>query len=360
MRYSSKQSLRGYSKATQGSITPTIAGYVVVSDPRLPHEMKEESNDSSDSRLIVTYNVEDASEPTQLYFYMVQEGAPFSIRGVDMFDKVEIDGTEVSITDLDTASGAYQLSVGEHTIAYTLKDPTFIGAEYDEETETPTKIGAMFMNCDAITSAQIPNSVTSICGDAFYNCTDLTSIEIPNGCTSIGESAFAVCESLTSIIIPNSVTIIGDNAFDACYNITNVTIGNGITGIGNGVFGGCGFTTIIIPNSVTSIGDSAFENCESLTSINIPNSVTSIGNTVFQNCGNLTSVTIGNGITSIGNTVFTNCSYLSSITCNSTTPPTLGFAALNGTNCPIYVPSESVESYKTAWGAYASRIQSIT
>lgn len=40
MRYSSKQSLRGYDKAAQGSITPTLSG-VVVSDPRLPHEMKE-------------------------------------------------------------------------------------------------------------------------------------------------------------------------------------------------------------------------------------------------------------------------------------------------------------------------------
>ena len=43
MRYSSTQSLRGYDKAAQGSITPTLSG-VVVSDPRLPHEMKEESN----------------------------------------------------------------------------------------------------------------------------------------------------------------------------------------------------------------------------------------------------------------------------------------------------------------------------
>ena len=122
----------------------------------------KESNDNSDSKLIVTYNVEDASAPTQLYFYMVQEGAPFSIRGVDMFDKVEIDGTEVSIADLDSASGAYQLNIGEHTIAYTLKDPTIIGAELDEQAGILSKTGAMFCGCSNLINVVIPDSVTYI------------------------------------------------------------------------------------------------------------------------------------------------------------------------------------------------------
>jgi len=40
----------------------------------------------------------------------------------------------------------------------------------------------------------------------------------------------------------------------------------------------------------------------------------------------------------------------------------LGASAFNDTNnCPIYVPSESVEAYKSAsgWSNYASRIQPI-
>ena len=62
-----------------------------------------------ETRLMVTYNVEDASEPTYIYGYYVDEGD--SILGVDMFDKVEIDGTEVSVARLDEAEGMYQLSV---------------------------------------------------------------------------------------------------------------------------------------------------------------------------------------------------------------------------------------------------------
>ena len=39
-------------------------------------------------------------------------------------------------------------------------------------------------------------------------------------------------------------------------------------------------------------------------------------------------------------------------------PATLGTKAFDNTNeCPIYVPSAAVEAYKTAWSAYASRIQ---
>ena len=44
--------------------------------------------------------------------------------------------------------------------------------------------------------------------------------------------------------------------------------------------------------------------------------------------------------------------------CKSTTPPTLGTGAFD-TNAPsrkIYVPSESVDAYKTNWSAYADAI----
>ena len=48
----------------------------------------------------------------------------------------------------------------------------------------------------------------------------------------------------------------------------------------------------------------------------------------------------------------------------TTTQPTLGSNALGGTNAKliIYVPAESVDTYKTAtnWKTYASRIQPIS
>lgn len=88
---------------------------------------------------------------------------------------------------------------------------------------------------------------------------------------------------------------------------------------------------------ITSIGEGAFIDCRGLTSINIPNSVTSIGKQAFRGCTGLTSITISN-----------------------TTPPTLGDEAFNNTNnSPIYVPSESVNTYKSTenWSTYADRIK---
>ena len=137
------------------------------------------------------------------------------------------------------------------------------------------------------------------------------------------------------------------------------------TTIGNGAFANCtSLTSITIPNSVTTIGTEVFRGCISLTNVTIPNSVTFIDGGVFYNCIGLTSVTIGNSVTSIGIQLFNGCRILESVTIKATNPPELTWdndMFVNSTNCPIYVPSESVEAYKTAqyWSTYASRIQAI-
>ena len=119
--------------------------------------------------------------------------------------------------------------------------------------------------------------------------------------------------------------------------------------------------SVEIGDCVTSIGNNAFRDCSSLTSIDIPNGVTSIGNLTFSECSSLTSCTIGSGVTSIGKQAFRDCGSLTSITVNATTPPALASGALDGSTCPIYVPSQSVNAYKSAsgWSNYASRIQAI-
>ena len=121
-------------------------------------------------------------------------------------------------------------------------------------------------------------------------------------------------------------------------------------------------TSLSIPDGTTKIGYGAFYNCSSLTSVTIPNRVTSIGYGAFSFCSSLTSVTISNSVTSIDGSAFYGCSRLTRVTIKATTPPTLTSGAFNDTNnCPIYVPAESVDAYKTAtnWSAYADRIQAI-
>ena len=104
-----------------------------------------------------------------------------------------------------------------------------------------------------------------------------------------------------------------------------------------------------------------FYNLSTVKRVIIPNTFTSIGNVAFRNCSGLTSIDIPNSVTTIGVNAFYSCSSLTSITVNAATPPTLGSSVFTWSNCPIYVPSESVETYKSAsnWNEYADRIQAI-
>ena len=272
-----------------------------------------------------------------------------------------------------------------------------------------TTIGDTFKRCKSLTSIAIPGSVTTIGDGAFYECRSLTSVTIGDGVTTIGNGAFAYCSSLTSVTIPDSVTTIGETAFFGCSSLTSIAIPGSVTTIAGGTFQGCNFESIVIPDGVTEIGYDAFYGCSSLTSVTIPDSVTYIGFQAFAMCSNLefiaipdsvtkigdyafagcksltsvtipdsvatifgtfadcsglTSVTIGNSLTTIGDSAFANCISLTSIYCKPTTPPSLDVNIwgdeMDGSDigCNIYVPTPSVEVYKTTkgWSEYADRI----
>ncbi len=116
--------------------------------------------------------------------------------------------------------------------------------------------------------------------------------------------------------------------------------------------------------NVTAIGQGVFSGKTAMTRIELPHSVTSIGGNAFYNCNCLTSITIPSGVTIIGAIAFQGCSSLTSVTCLATTPPAFGrIAPFGNTNeCPIYVPSASLNAYKSAsgWRTYESRIRPIT
>ena len=155
-----------------------------------------------ETRVVAKFNVTSTSNPTQL------------CDKVSQFNGIEIDGVEQpSVVSRYTFS-----TTGEHTVKYTLTNPTSIG-EY------------AFRSCSSLTSIDIPNSVTSIGEGVSYNCTGLTSVTIPNSVTSIGYNAFYNCRSLTSIV-SKAITapIIKNNTFQDIKTGGTLTVPSGSSG----------------------------------------------------------------------------------------------------------------------------------
>ena len=228
--------------------------------------------------------------------------------------------------------------------------------------------GGVFSGCSNLISVNIPEQIAKIDDGTFAYCKNLSSIELPNDIDTIGNSAFSQCEKLSSINIPSGVTYIGDCAFSGCKNLISVIIPNNVEGIEWSTFSGCtNLTSVEFPDSLIYIKYHAFSDCVNLTSLNIPNKVELIDSYAFANDSNLTSLTIGSGVTDIGGSAFENCYKLKNITCYAAIPPSMGtntgvwqeiigvFDDVVCSNAFLYVPENSVETYKTAdqWDNFA-------
>lgn len=92
---------------------------------------------------------------------------------------------------------------------------------YNDETYIVTCIGAWAFDCADVTSAVIPNSVTTISYSAFFGCSGLTSVTIPNSVTSIGRCAFYGWKITVVIsLIENPYAICGKaDEYDRTFNL---------------------------------------------------------------------------------------------------------------------------------------------
>ena len=196
-----------------------------------------------DIRVIGKVNVTDTSKSTTI------------CNSVEPFSAIEIDG----VVQPSVVTSYTFTTTGEHTVKYTLVDPTSIGDN-------------AFSFCTGLISITIPNSVTSIGDNAFASC-NFTSITIPNSVTSIGTGAFRYSFKLTSIIIPDSVTNIGTAAFNYCPKLTSVTIGNSVTSIGYNAFYYCSKLTYIISNATIAptITNGTFQGVKNGGTLIVPN-----------------------------------------------------------------------------------------
>ena len=164
-------------------------------------------------------------------------------------------------------------------------------------------------------------------GSAYYSDRDDGNKYTSND--ELGDYVFRDCSGLTSLTLPSSVTKIGCYALSSCIGLTSLTL----------------------PSSVTEIGELAFLNCRGLTNFTIPSGVTKIGAGAFFCCYGLISLTIPSSVTAIGSNAFNDCSGLTSIYAYMEKLPETGsnlFLGCNAQNCTVYVPTGTVDAYKSS------------
>lgn len=253
-----------------------------------------------------------STEPT--YTFTITESGTLNINGVFRAKRLVVNcesGTYINLINSDNNSYQWYLNEGENI--YTGTEPGFAINEITGLTKQ-TYADTSLVSIDASDLT----SWTEITNSAFNSSRVLTTVILPNTITSIGAYAFQSCDRLTSINLPEGLTTIGPNAFSVCSNLSHIDFPSTLTELGSTSFISCGLTSVVVPASLTTIAGGVFQNNTSMTSI----------------------------------------------TFLSTTPPTMtgSNAFVNTNDCPIYVPADSVNAYKTAnrWFSYADRIQAIT
>ena len=163
-----------------------------------------------------------------------------------------------------------------------------------------------FEGCSKLSSVTIPDSVTAIGISAFLHCPRLESINVDsNNAKYFSIDGILFNKAATVIItypagkhsaaytIPDSVTSIKGNAFYGCTSLSSVTIGDSVTTIGDYAFENCSsLSSVTIPDSVTSIGSYAFRGCSKLTSITFIDTTTWYRTTSSTNWNNKTGGTL--------------------------------------------------------------------
>ena len=166
--------------------------------------------------------------------------------------------------------------------------------------------------------------------------------------------AFNGCNTLTKVYYNGDLSSWCKISFS--NSAANPLINEGALYIGGNIV-----EDLIIPSDITEVQFASFRGCGSIKSIVFHDNVQTITRHAFNGCKSITTITIGSGVTSIGLQAFYACKKLKEVYCKPTTPPSSANKMFDGnaSDRKIYVPTASVEAYKSAkyWSDYADYIE---
>lgn len=302
---------------------------------------------------------------------------------VVIVDKVNIGGTDYAVTE-----------VVEWGFCETNIEKVFIPSS------VITISDGGFNFCNSLKEIEFSEGLQTIGDAAFADCYTFDGdIILPDSLVTLETSAF---ENLGNTVIEDGARInvtfgenleyIGAACFDASAVYGDIVLKGKVKTICRSAFNNYAITSIYIPKSVTTIEDQAFGSGLETIEVESGNSVyKSTGNclihisskrlmqacpsTIIPNDGSVTTIgidafegdkfkyiTLPSKITKLESDAINYCTNLVEIVVEATTPPTIvlgDHTPFRETNeCPIYVPSAKVTTYKAAngWSVVSHRI----
>ena len=293
---------------------------------------------------IVMTSMEEFSHPNNEIWYTTTDGNVVDFCDVDVFEADLVSNT------YEDGRGIWRFDapltrIGQSKNGYSVKE------------DSP------FCQMSTLETVSLPESIEELYTFTFFHCENLRNIQFPSHLRRSASEVVSHC-GINTVTIPQIDEIVDAFLYD-CQDLSAID-GPGSTAdrrclISEGrmlAFAPKGLTSFSIPEGVVRIGSFVFFGCSGLTDIVFPDGLCHINSYAFMNCRGLTELVIPASMISIGIQAFSSCKRLERITILAETPPFCGNSFEDTNNCPIYVPAQSVDAYKSSgyWSAYADRI----
>ena len=331
-------------------------------------EVKTEVNSVGGATVGQMYVTDDGK--TRLYCRF-EKGRLTPYLGLAVNGTIEVDWGDGSTTDTITGTSESSVistqhtyaSAGDYVITIAVVSGTFAisgtsSGSYILSTGTAQdQFSIIYLS--AIKRIEVGNDVVLKEG-AFERCYLMKTITIPSS-LNVPARAFERCYSLESIVFPDNLQTISSYVASNALSIRNVSIPPSVETISPSAFYLCRMLAWVnIPSSVTTIEDTVFSSCSSLLRIVFPPSITQIKQKTLYSCEVVMYVSLPSSVASINQQAFYSCVGMTEYHIKATTPPTLNINAFNSNppDVKIYVPTASLETYKTAtnWSNYANKM----
>ena len=192
---------------------------------------------------------------------------------------------------------------------------------------------------DGLKSVNLPN-VVKISIKAFINCNNLEMVILPK-LSFLSSSDFGYCYKLKTFDTTNVTSLSGSYIFERCFSLNDLNLLN-VTEVDDHALANTGLGMIMLPNA-TSISIYISASSTQTSTIDLSKKIT-LNSSTFNSAYSLVHLILRSD---------TLCP-LSATSAFTQTPIANGLGW-------IYVPSDLVESYKTAsnWSTYANQIVSL-